>query len=101
MGFMQKEIYFDTYFEVETSIGTEIVPGDLIGNITQIRADHFIEYLEGDPLDPDELIEPQSGWLARLTAPGYMDCTEWTVHKTEKEAYDYLEEMYCEDDELP
>ena len=101
MGFMQKQIHFDTYFEVETTYGTEIVPGDLIGNIAQIRTDHFIDYLEGTPLNPDELLEKQSGWLARMSAPGYMDRTSWSAHKTAQEANDYLEEMYGEDDELP
>lgn len=22
--------------------------------------------------------EPEEGWYARLSAPGYMDCTDWT-----------------------
>ena len=26
----------------------------------------------GDPGD-----EPEAGWYARLSAPGYMDCTDW------------------------
>ena len=101
MGFMEKQVYFDSYFEIETTCGTEIVPGDLVGNLTFIRADHFIDYLEGDPLDPDELVEPQTGWIARMSAPGYMDCTAWSAHSSEQEALDYLEEMYGDDDELP
>lgn len=39
------------------------------------------------------------GYGARLSAPGYLDCTEWTVFETEQEALDYLEEMYEEDSE--
>lgn len=44
-----------------------------------------------------EEIETKKGYGARLSAPGYMDCTEWTVFDTEQEAKDYLEEMYGDD----
>ncbi len=37
------------------------------------------------------------GYGARLSAPGYMDCTEWCVFATEKEAREYLAEMYDDD----
>lgn len=30
------------------------------------------------------------GWGARLSAPGYMDHTEWSIFDTEQEALDYL-----------
>lgn len=36
---------------------------------------------------------------ARLSADGYMDRTDWTIHDTEEEAKEYLEEAYPEDDE--
>ena len=29
-----------------------------------------------------------------MSAPGYMDCTEWAVFDTEDEALAYLEDMY-------
>ena len=34
------------------------------------------------------------GYGARLSAPGYMDCTEWAVFDTEEEAQEYLVESY-------
>lgn len=34
------------------------------------------------------------GYGARLSAPGYIDCTEWCVLENENEAREYLEEMY-------
>ena len=101
MGFMEKQVYFDTYFEVETNIGTEIVPSDVIGRTCATHVEALLDYLEGDPLDPDELCELHEGWIARMSAPGYMDCTSWTAHKSVEEADEYLEEMYGEDDELP
>lgn len=33
----------------------------------------------------------------RLCAPGYMDCTEWSVFKLREEAEKYLEETFGED----
>ena len=41
-------------------------------------------------------IDFELGFGARLSTPGYMDCTEWCVFSTEQEAIDYLEEMYLE-----
>ena len=37
------------------------------------------------------------GYGARLSAPGYMDCTDWVVFDTEQEAIDYLAETYMGD----
>ena len=34
---------------------------------------------------------------ARMSAPGYLDCTDWTLFDTEEEAMEYLEEMYGDD----
>lgn len=52
--------------------------------------------------DPDwTLIETVSGWCARLSAPGYMDCTEWEgPFKTEAEAWRSLIELYGDDVEI-
>ena len=41
-------------------------------------------------------IEFTWGFGARLSAPGYMDCTDWCVFDTEQEAIDYLEETYLD-----
>ena len=41
-------------------------------------------------------------WGARLSAPGYLDCTEWCVFDTEAEAAQYLLDTYYDqpDDEM-
>ena len=39
------------------------------------------------------------GYGARLSAPGYLDCTEWAVFDTVEEALSYLAEMYEENEE--
>lgn len=42
--------------------------------------------------------ETIKGYGARLSAPGYLDCTEWTVFKTVQEAEAFLEEQYGDDE---
>lgn len=46
--------------------------------------------------------ETVTGFGARLDAPGYMDCTEWTVYDTAAEAARALLDMYFDraDDEI-
>jgi len=38
-------------------------------------------------------------WGARLSAPGYLDCTEWSTFRTERGAMEYLAETYGDDSE--
>lgn len=38
-------------------------------------------------------VEKVEGHGVRLSAPGYMDCTEWAVFDTEKECREYLRDM--------
>lgn len=49
------------------------------------------EYVSDEPI-----LEERTGYGARLSAPGYLDCTEYSVHATEREAWDALLEMYPE-----
>jgi hypothetical protein len=95
MSFMQKQVTVkQSWWQVETSIGTEIVPADLV---SQEPADSsaFEDYCEGQ-VQSWELIQ---GYGARLSAPGYMDCTEWTVFDSPEEAEQYLDEMYGDEEE--
>ncbi len=39
------------------------------------------------------------GWGTRLSAPGYMDCTDWDVHHSEEEAAAALAELEEENDD--
>ena len=98
MRFMKEQIFYDMYFEVETTCGTEIVPSDVVGRTCATHVEALLDYLEGEPLDTDELCPIHEGWLARLSAPGYLDCTSWSAHKTEQAARDFLEEMYGENE---
>lgn len=94
MAFMQRQVTEkQKWYQVETSQGTEFVSFDLLGNYPDIH--DITAHCEGSPITW-EVIE---GYGARLSAPGYLDCTEWSVHDTEKEAEDYLEEMYPEEED--
>ena len=99
MSFMNPQIYRGDYFEIDTSTGTEIVPADIVGGgrTASIAVEALLNYLEGPPDDADELIDIQHGWLARMSAPGYMDCTECSAFKTHWEALSYLVEHFMED----
>lgn len=94
--FMQKQVIEAQYFRVNTSMGTEIVPCDDVGGgrTCSIHVEALLNYLQGEPDDADELCDIHDGWIARMSAPGYLDCTDWTAHSSEEAAYRYLENMY-------
>lgn len=100
MSFMQREVYFGQYYSVETFAGTCIIPIEVSGVVRSL--DDLVDYCEGtirsdeDNADWDAL---KSGWLARMTAPGYMDCTDWSAHPTEEDAESYLADMYGDEDD--
>lgn len=111
MAFMQPVVFYDEYFDCETRIGREIVPIDLVKRPENLAVGQII-CPEDDPEFTDvfedvsqfvegtiDSLELKSGWLARMSAPGYTDCTDWTAHKTAEEAHEYLKEMYGDDDE--
>lgn len=90
MGFMKPHVEHTNYYRVETSQGTEIVPCDVAGEIESVNDLEL--YLEGELFS--EEFEKCGGWIARMSAPGYMDATSWSAHTSEQEALNYLEEMY-------
>lgn len=109
MPFMQPEIWQDQFYTLEADNGTEIVPIDVCGELdgatcghldedchcTDCLRDHFGDYVEGTKIYSAELSE---GWLYRLSAPGYMDCTETGSAETEREAIETILELYGNDD---
>jgi hypothetical protein len=86
---------------VETSSGTEYVPSGWIAVFVPLTVNERAKYegmirpyVEGTIQEWENI----KGYGARLSAPGYLDCTEWAVFDTEQEAREYLEEMYGDDD---
>jgi hypothetical protein len=84
--YMQKQIRYDRWFLIDTSEGTVAIPQDYIGKTLQITASDVEDYIHGNFLG----FEVVDGYGARLSMLGYLDCTEWTVFKTEEEADQYL-----------
>jgi hypothetical protein len=90
-----------------TDHGDEVVPTDLVsvpegwpGDGIEVSegghdewdavASDLADFLEGHV----QTLQIRTGYLARMSAPGFMDCTPWTIHTTEREARDALEELY-------
>ena len=87
--------------EVESDCGTEWVPIEQLGialpdtDQMEVYRKLLRDYLEGNWVFS---VEERVGYGARLSAPGYLDCTDWGVFDTEQEAKEYLEETYGDED---
>ena len=118
MSFMQPEIVHGLWLRVDTMSGTWWVPEDLVGPVFLKQA--VLYEVEWDNLEPDsklralvndledyveadrtELYELTlvEGWGGRMSAPGYTDCTEWTVLPEREDVEAVLEDMYGEDND--
>ena len=106
MAFMEQQVTRKIqWLQIDGNQGTTFVAAEdvtdsglKIGESTddEETLDLYSDYYEGSEIQTVGLIE---GYGARLSAPGYMDCTEWSVFKTEAEAQEYLNENYPEDEE--
>lgn len=100
MSFMQQQVTNkQQWVEIDGTNGITFLPTDIAGTSglqlgestdEEEILEHYEDYYEGT-IHTVGLIE---GFGARLSAPGYMDCTEWSVFDTEEEAKAHLEEMY-------
>jgi hypothetical protein len=77
------------------------VPADLVGDIKE-RSNTFIDvpatlqpYVENTSAWS---IRKVTGWGARFSAPGYLDCTPWCVFTSEKAAKEWLDEQDDDDE---
>ncbi len=113
MGFMERQITIKRkWYELETNCGTWFVDvADVDGGkfaqaieqglqidswALETLSKDYLQYTEGTRL---EGISVREGYGARLSAPGYLDCTEWTVHNSISEAEKYLAENYPDDED--
>ena len=112
MSFMQPQIQHGLWWIIDGNCGLDVVPSDLCdtagwevgetihesdeSNLFTLRLLTLSQYTENTTVYSIEL---RQGFGARLSAPGYMDCTPWSVHETEEEAKQFLEEMYGDDDQ--
>ena len=93
MAFMVPVYEESDWFVVETTAGGEVVPADLVGD--NPTAERLAQYVEGEV----ESWERRHAVGARLSASGYMDATDWTLHETIEEARQYIEDTYEVDPE--
>lgn len=116
MSFMQGEIVYDSWVEIDGPNGGEVIPTDVCGSLPDYDefAAAFEESGRAEFEDVDEAykayafqqvsgysensecyeIAEREAWGARLSAPGYLDCTEWSLYDSEAEAKRGLCEMY-------
>lgn len=92
-GFMEDQVTGKMdWHMIDGNNGTEWYPADDF-TLDEARAEY--EGAFGKVTEAETV----SGYGARLSAPGYMDCTEWCVFDTEQEAEDYLRDTFGDDDD--
>jgi hypothetical protein len=90
MGFMEPEVTERMAgWRVETTHGTWFVPGDV-----ESSPEALADYVSGEVED----VEPIKGYFGRMSAPGYLDATDWTFGETAEEVWQELAEYYGKDD---
>lgn len=112
MSHLEPEVVNDLFIVCETLAGAEMFPADLVGvdepfEQVLLGTDEPTDPVDGDMLDRMEpflsgsnvvSVECVEGWFARLSAPGYLDSTDWSgPFPSEAAALAHLEEMYGED----
>jgi hypothetical protein len=109
MAFMQQEITGKrVWLEIDGNQGITFVdmadvesPLDVILADGTDNEDGHLTDLFGSLYEGDiDIVKMTTGFGARMSAPGYMDCTEWAVFDTEAEAKSYLDEdnLFYEDE---
>ena len=86
MAHMKPDITHITMIDVDTNAGSFLVPADVFDAADPLAC------TEGTKLYGTEEV---TGWFARLSAPGYLDCTDWIgPYATEWEAKADLLDTY-------
>lgn len=112
MAHMENEITVkQDGWQIETNEGTSYVPGDVYSVPLWLKAGAPLsrdmvgllqtfyddlekglrDYVAGSRIESIEVLAPC--YFARLSAPGYLDSTEWCAFKTVREARDYLKDI--------
>jgi hypothetical protein len=125
MAFMEHQITDKQYwYEVDGPQGTEYIPADVVGcmttvgNTVRVSTVEELRMIDGELPDSDNCRYPVpsaladycenkeawridliQGYGARISAPGYMDRTEWSVFDTPEKAQEYLDKYYPDEDE--
>jgi hypothetical protein len=79
--FLEPEFYEGPWVEIDSVHGSVHWPDD------GYSADEYRSFSD-DPIAA--VTRHRHGVLCRLSAPGYLDCTEWSAFKTRVEAEEFL-----------
>jgi len=97
MAFMEPQLDGKCeWAEIETDNGTWYVPADVDDFRSRGRKERALQYTEGSTVHS---VKIRKGYGVRLSAAGYMDCTEWdfyTNYRAARRAFRDLAEE-CED----
>ena len=89
---MKTQIIHTRFLEIDGDQGTDYVPFDDIYHAATKTCNptksDVKNYTENDEIYEISILD---GYGARLTMPGFMDCTPWAVFETELEAKQYIE----------
>src|SRR5271167_1082360 len=98
MAHMQPIAEHFAAYHVETNEGTTVVLEDDSGVIVDSENMDAVAHAFRDYLAPRATIysfERKEGWYGRLSASGYLDCTDWHgPYATADEALDAVKEQY-------
>jgi len=105
-SFMQPQVYKGAAWRIETYNGTETIPDDVV-SLAPFTGDEdsaeysawlqdaiakLTDYCEGAIIEVPNA--PTAGWLGRMSASGYSDCTDWCLYDSESEAMQDLADHY-------
>lgn len=82
MSFMKAELTSKMkWYQVEDKTGTIFYPGNYFSK-DWVKIEH-----------PNSQVTTVIGYGARLSAPGYLDATDWNVYTSREEAEAYLSQL--------
>ena len=92
---MEQQIWYTRWIEIDGNFGINYLPFDHVFNANNKTLSptkqEMLDWYEGDKIDHIRILD---GYGARLSMPGYLDATDWTVFATKEEAEQYLIETY-------
>lgn len=93
MAFMTPHYTNDTFWRLEMPNGESEVYPELNFAFDAIKGDNNSILRRED--GATYTLTRETGWWCRLSADGYMDCTEWSgPFDTEEEAREHIKEQY-------
>lgn len=83
------------WYMVDGQFGTEYIPYELVMDDLDSLTDYSVQVGH-----PGTTIQIVSGYGVRLSAPGYLDCTEWEVYDEPEDAMNRFQELKAEHTEV-